>query len=96
MLLEIKFREPTQIVIVQDTFVCHESMVHGFSAQAVRMFTQAILVVRPNCADCNSATIVQSFLHAISGGIEGRHIAFRPGRIKENPMPAIALSKVPA
>ena len=62
MLLEIKFGEPSQVVIAQGTFVCHESMVHGFSTQAVGMFTQAILVARPNCADSNRGTVAQSFL----------------------------------
>jgi hypothetical protein len=47
----------------------------GFSTHAVRLLTQAILVIRPNCAGCKLSSIVQSYLHAVPDGVEGRHIA---------------------
>ena len=57
MPFEIQLGKAAQLLIAQVAFVDHEPMVDGVGTQAASVFTQAFLVVGPDCADQDRSTI---------------------------------------
>jgi hypothetical protein len=70
MLVEIQLGKAAQLFIAQLAFVNHEPTVDGVWTKAPSMFTRALLVVGPDCADHDRSTIAHGFLEPIGSRIE--------------------------